>query len=97
MLVLSRFIVVGHSMQPTISPGTHVFVSSLPYLFQQPKLGDLVVVKIPLKNNCLLKRITKIKGSNYFLSGDNSKDSTDSRKFGPVNRSAILGKVVAVI
>jgi signal peptidase I len=32
----------------------------------------------------------------YFLLGDNSESSKDSRYFGPVRRSALLGRVVAV-
>jgi signal peptidase I len=32
-----------HSMEPTISPGDHVFLESFTFLIRKPRLGDLVV------------------------------------------------------
>jgi signal peptidase I len=33
----------------------------------------------------------------YFVLGDNSAESTDSRHFGPVSREAIQGKVMRIV
>ena len=41
-----------------------------------------------------IKRITKIDGEKYFVSGDNEKDSMDSRRFGWIEKKDILGKVI---
>lgn len=92
MMLLSRFKVVGHSMEPTILSGTILLVSSIPYLFKQPKLGDIVVFKVLEEK--FVKRIKKNEGRRYFLAGDNTTDSLDSRKLGWVRREDILGKVL---
>lgn len=39
---------------------------------------------------------TKLKTNEYFAMGDNRLDSLDSRDYGPVNRSNIVGRVVMV-
>lgn len=38
----------------------------------------------------------KLTANQYFMMGDNRGDSTDSRYFGPVDRSAIIGKAALV-
>lgn len=99
MFLLSRFKIYGHSMEPTIKNGETVLASSLPYLFSKPKIGDIAVfVK---EEKMFIKRIVKIDpsvaGGKYFVSGDNKKDSLDSRKIGLVERSGIVGKVILLI
>ena len=42
-------------------------------------------------------RRTTIPAGDYFVMGDSRTNSCDSRSFGPVPRSAIVGKVVAVL
>lgn len=93
MIFLSRVIVIGHSMEPTILPGQSVVVSGMPYFFHKPKVGDIILIKIKGKKN-LLKRISQIKDSTYFVTGDNSKDSLDSNKFGWITKKQIFGKMV---
>jgi len=39
---------------------------------------------------------TKLSPSQYFLLGDNTSNARDSRYFGPVERSEILGKVIEI-
>lgn len=94
MLLLSRFRVVGHSMEPTILSDHVVLVSSLPFLFFLPRVGDLVMCKAGLSDKIFVKRITKQKGGKYFLEGDNAHDSIDSRQLGWIQKEQILGKVV---
>lgn len=78
-------------MEPTFKNGNVVLVSSFPYIFSKPKIGDIVAFK--KENKVLIKRISKIKDNEYFLSGDNSKDSID----GWTDKSKIKGKVIYVI
>jgi signal peptidase I len=40
---------------------------------------------------------TKIPSGDYFMMGDNRTDSCDSRSFGAVSGSSIVGEVVAVV
>ena len=38
---------------------------------------------------------TTIPAGSYFVMGDNRTDSCDSRRFGPIDRSLVVGEVVA--
>lgn len=89
MLLLSRFTVSGHSMRPTFYAGDIVLVSRLPYVFQNPKIGDIIVFKNNGKQ--IIKRIVKIKDGKYVVSGDNTRDS---KNFPPIEKKDILGKVI---
>lgn len=42
----------------------------------------------------MIKRIQKIRGNEYFVVGDNKKESTDSRNFGWIKKDQIIGKVI---
>lgn len=79
-------------MEPTLKSGDEVLISSFPYFLTSPKVRDIVAVKIDEK--VFIKRITKIENKKYFLTGDNPKDSLDSRKFGTISKDIILGKVI---
>lgn len=92
MLLLSRFTIHGHSMEPTVKNGESVLASGIPYLFSKPKINNIVVFK--KEGKAVIKRITKINGDKYFVTGDNEKDSLDSRKLGWIERREIIGKVM---
>ena len=92
-MLLSRFTISGHSMQPTYKEKDEVLVSSIPLFFGQLNIGDIVVFELSKK--FYIKRVRKISKGKYFLVGDNKKDSRDSRKFGSIKRSQIKGKVIA--
>lgn len=79
-------------MQPKYQEDDSVIVSSLPFLFGNPKKGDVIVFE--KFNKIYLKRVKKIKDGKYFLVGDNKKDSQDSRRFGSVSFNQIKGKVI---
>jgi len=91
MLLLARFRIVGHSMEPQIKTGETILASGIPYWFKTPKINDIVAFEE--KGDVLIKRIVRIAGDRYFIQGDNKKDSLDSRKFGFISRKQILGKV----
>lgn len=81
-------------MEPEIKNGGSVIVSCIPYFFSKPKIGDIVAFKKNRK--VFIKRITKIDGENYFVKGDNKRDSLDSRRLGWIERKDILGRVIFV-
>lgn len=90
ILPFGRFIIQGHSMVPTLEPGAEVLVFSWAYLFGGPQAGDLVAVTYG--GEVLIKRVREVYRHKVFLLGDNPLDSQDSKSFGWVAKSAILGK-----
>ncbi len=82
----------GQSMEPTLRDGDWLLV--LKYIFFKPVVGDIVVAKSPKGGRLIVKRVILHKENKFWLSGDNNLWSTDSRKFGPVDVSLILGKVI---
>ena len=83
-----RLVVVdGDSMRPTLEPGDRLVVLRLP-----PRVGDLVALQ--REGRVLVKRVVALDGDQLVVHGDNAAASTDSRTFGPVAPSAVLGRVV---
>lgn len=79
-------------MQPHLNDGDLALVNKWAYALKKPRIGDVVVFHKDKKLFC--KRITGFDADRYYMSGDNPFDSFDSRKFGLVNASQILGKVI---
>ena len=87
-MILGKFRVLGHSMEPYLKQGDEVLALG----FLPIKVNNVVVFKHDSK--ILIKRIGKISDGKYFLVGDNKGDSLDSRKFGEIKKSDIMGRVV---
>lgn len=88
-----RYRIEGESMQPVLRDGDEVLVDEK----ARVGIGDVVIARHPFKESVeMAKRITAIDANGkFFLVGDNSDESTDSRTFGPVSLECIKGKVVA--
>ena len=96
---LSRYIVDGTSMEPAFRSGDRVLVNRLAYRRRNPRAGEVVVLRDPERlGHVLLKRIatdpdgTDPNPSHIYVRGDNTAESRDSRAFGTVPRSEIIGK-----
>lgn len=77
-------------MEPTLTPGDRVLVLRL-----RPRPGDVVALRDPRNQaRTILKRVAAIDGEEVTVLGDNAAASTDSRAFGPVPQSSVLGRVV---
>ena len=76
-------------MTPFLKAGDTVLV----FKFLRPKIGDIVVFK-SRDQKFYIKRINRVKIDQYYLRGDNSKESIDSRKFGWIDKKDIIGKVI---
>ena len=89
------FEVEGESMLPTLKQGDLVLIN----YEAKPKENDIVLAHHPLEKGAkLLKRIWKITPDNkYILIGDNLFQSTDSRDFGELPATDILGKAEAKV
>jgi nickel-type superoxide dismutase maturation protease len=86
-----RVVVVGRSMEPTLAPGDRLLVTRARRLHA----GDVVAVRDPSQGGrVLVKRVGAVLDGEVVLRGDNPEASTDSRSFGPVPTTAVLGRVV---
>jgi nickel-type superoxide dismutase maturation protease len=83
-------------MSPTLRPGSVVLVLRY-FSFFKPHIGDIIACKSPRNKKIIIKRITKIKNNQYFVQGDNKAASTDSRDFGMLIITKIVGKVIYVL
>jgi phage repressor protein C with HTH and peptisase S24 domain len=75
-------------MWPTLKDGQ--FVNAIRNA--TPVIGDIVVVKHPLKSATIIKRVTKIDCDEMFIEGDNPDPlgSEDSHNFGLISTSSII-------
>jgi nickel-type superoxide dismutase maturation protease len=93
-----RVEVVGDSMTPSLMPGDRLVVMSPPWWRPPwPVPGTVVAVRDPrLPQRLLIKRVVAVdRGAGTFeVTGDNPAASTDSRTFGPVPRSLLVGRAV---
>ena len=96
---LMRFKIVDKSMEPEFKEGDFVVASSISYMFRKPKGGDIIILKHPEnKKMILIKKIEQdLENGKYMVIGNNKELSTDSRKFGPVDREDIIGEVIVHI
>ena len=80
--------VYGDSMLPTIKSGQLAISSGRLNL----KVGHLIIFKHSGIDK--IKRITNIKNNQIYVRGDNLFMSTDSRDFGYIDKSQVIGRVV---
>jgi signal peptidase I len=95
-------------MLPTLAGGDHVVVNTVTYRLRRPLKGELIALRHPMDDDLpLLKRVAAVPGEvvvfgsreyelgrdEWYVLGDNSEASSDSREFGAVESSRIIGKV----
>lgn len=93
-----RFTVVGASMEPTLVAGDVLFIDRSAYRTHTPTPGHVVVLDHPSQPGLrIVKRVEKIDpdGRCRLLSDNLSVEGADSRSFGSVPPSDLLGRVTA--
>lgn len=80
----------GVSMSPRLRPGDVVVGWR-----RVPVVGSVVIAS--LNGHEVIKRVERIDDGQYYLVGDNRPESTDSRHYGKVSASAILGTVMLTL
>ena len=91
-------------MEPFLLPGDRLYVDTRAFERRPPARGDVVVFQDPEGSPLwLIKRVTGLPGDtpsgcttavpvdHLYLVGDRLADSRDSRAFGPVAQSRVVG------
>lgn len=106
VFLLDAAIVEGRSMLPRFRSGDIVLVWKAAYgirnplggywaVFRPPAAGDIVAALKPGSPSVVIKRVFYENGAaGILLIGDNVYESVDSREFGPVPMSNILGRII---
>jgi signal peptidase I len=107
MFLFDFMIAEGHSMFPSIKPGTILLISKVNYGFRKPlargyllrwagpKPGEIVVFYTPL-GEIAVKRCGDVSGGFFYALGDNILQSYDSRSYGLVPIDNIIGRVLGI-
>lgn len=92
-----RFRVTGASMLPALTPGDEVLVDLEAYRDAVPKVGDIALLYHPrMPNQKIVKRITAVFGNGrVFVEGDNPAHSSDSRVWGVLPATLLIGRVTS--
>ncbi len=90
--LLFRVAVTGPSMEPTVREGDWLLVRKLR---RRPRVGEIVVAADPRESaRLIVKRVAAVSGDAVTVVGDQLERSTDSREFGAIPSSAIIGSPV---
>lgn len=76
-------------MLPTLTAGTIVIALPTKRALQ---IGDIVVLAHDGIEK--IKRVEQVRDAQLFVRGDNTAHSTDSRTFGWLNETDVLGRVI---
>ena len=88
--LLFRVAVTGASMEPTVREGDWLLVRRSR---RRPRAGELVVAADPREPaRLLVKRVSSVDGDEVAVLGDQADRSTDSRHFGTLSATAIIGR-----
>ncbi len=94
--------IVSNSMSPTLIKGD-VVLCDFVYDFSCIYCNDIVFFN-GVKNDTDVKYVKRIKyiydhnsSKKYYMQGDNTNNSYDSRSFGWISRSQIIGKVKLIL
>jgi signal peptidase I len=91
VILLQVLRVRGASLAPHIRDGDYVVISGVGLVRIHP--GDVVVCAVPGYGR-LIKRVEAVEPCGHLRLRGDDIDSVDSRRFGPVPRSSVLGRVV---
>ena len=107
--VAQPFVVSGASMEPSFFHGDYLIIDEISYQFREPERDEVVVFRYPDDpSKFFIKRVAALPGetvetirdritlgdTEYFVVGDNRGASSDSRVWGPLDRSLIVGRAL---
>lgn len=88
-MLINIFKASGHSMEPIIKNESFFIASSIPLKISKLKKGDVILFKNENKN--IVKKVSEIENDKIFVEGENK---FDSKKFDPINKNEIVGKII---
>jgi nickel-type superoxide dismutase maturation protease len=91
VLPLTRIRIAGPSMEPTLRNGEWWLVRRT----SRVRAGDVVLMVHPRRPDALIvKRINGGDMTGWWVLGDNAEASEDSRQFGVVPDSCVIGRLI---
>jgi len=92
--MLRLFKVSGDSLSPAFREGDFVLIAKIPFFLCPIREGDVIVFRHE-RYGVMIKRVAFLEPEmdEVFVLGE-GENSTDSRKFGPISRKNVLGKVI---
>ncbi len=83
-----------NSLSPMYQEGDYVVISTIPLIFGAPRRGDVIVFRHAVYGT-LIKMVEAVMpgGEELRVLGTHA-DSVDSRRFGPISRQDVVGKVI---
>jgi nickel-type superoxide dismutase maturation protease len=88
-------VVHDESMLPSLRPGDRLLVDPRAYRHRLPRAGEIIVVKDPeVPDRWLVKRVADVNpaDSSIDVRGDATETARDSRRFGRVPASSVVGR-----
>jgi hypothetical protein len=61
------------------------------------KPGSVIILRDPLGEGLVVKRVSAVRGDDVWLVSDNTQASADSRVWGWVERRAIFARIVVAV
>lgn len=91
----SRYAVAGASMSPAYNEGDWLVVDLNAFRRRLPRPGEVIVLHDPRESRRrIIKRVFAVTlHGELDVRGDNAAESTDSRAFGLISASHVIGKV----
>ncbi len=80
-------------MEPVLHDKSFIIINRAAYLIGSPKEGDIIVFSDPVSGKMSVKKCQAVKGSEVFVTGINLPESTDSRHYGRIPQTLIIGRV----
>lgn len=86
--------VTGDSLSPDYREGDYVVITTIPFFLNRIQAGDVIVFQQPTFGT-LIKKVAQVEsaGDRFYVVGAHP-GSVDSRRFGPVYRQALIGRVI---
>lgn len=92
--MLSILKVSGESLAPDFREGDFVLIAKIPFLLNRLKADDIVAFRHP-EYGVMIKKVAALdpEGDQIYVVGTHDH-SVDSRRFGPIRRADLVGKVI---